>query len=127
MVRQLSHTGEAGTSACCEGEAAQRIIDGLIAYARLGIGRPPGALTPAEARSVVHTLTRSEDLASQAAALVARCDGCLFSERRTDHDAEQLVASPRTLQSSRAHLGFKDAGGIDQRIASSCERVTAVL
>ena len=97
MVRQLSHTGEAGTSACCEGEAAQRIIDGLIAYARLGIGRPPGALTPAEARSVVHTLTRSEDLASQAAALVARCDGCLFSERRTDHDAEQLVASAREL------------------------------
>ena len=98
MVRELNNTtGEAGASERCEGEVARRIIDGLIAYARLGIGRPPGALTPSEARSVVHELTRSDDLGSQAAALVARCDGWLFSQRQTDHDAEQLVANAREL------------------------------
>jgi len=98
MVRELSNTtGEAGASERCEGEVARRIIAGLIAYARLGIGRPPGALTPSEARSVVHELTRSNDLGSQAAALVARCDGWLFSQRQTDHDAEQLVANAREL------------------------------
>jgi len=100
MVRELSNTtGEAGASERCEGEVevARRIIAGLIAYARLGIGRPPGALTPSEARSVVQELTRSDDLGSQAAALVARCDGCLFSQRQTGHDAEQLVANAREL------------------------------
>ena len=97
MVRELSHAGDAGTATRSEGEVAGKIIHGLIAYARLGIGRPPGALTPSEARSVVHELTRSDDLGSQAAALVARCDGCLFSQRQTGHDAEQLVATARQL------------------------------
>ena len=97
MVRELSHAGDAGTATRSEGEVAGKIIHGLIAYARLGIGRPPGALTPSEARSVVHELTRSDDLGSQAAALVARCDGCLFAQRQTGHDAEQLVATARQL------------------------------
>ncbi len=97
MVRELSHAGDAGTATRSEGEVARKIIHGLIAYARLGIGRPPGALTPSEARSVVHELTRSDDLGTQAAALVARCDGCLFSQRQTGHDAEQLVATARQL------------------------------
>jgi len=97
MVRELSHTGDAGSSGRSEVESARRIIDGLIAYARFGIGRPPGALTPSEARSVVHELTRSDELGSQAAALVARCDGCLFSQRQTGHHAEQLVATAREL------------------------------
>jgi hypothetical protein len=46
MVRELSNTGLAGASGRCEGEVARRIIDGLIAYARLGIGRPPDGVEP---------------------------------------------------------------------------------
>jgi len=97
MVRELSLTGAAGTGGECGGDVARRIVAGLVAYARLGAGRPPGALTPSEARSVVLELTRSDDLGSQAAALVGRCDGCLFSERQTGPDAEQLVANAREL------------------------------
>src|SRR5208337_219645 len=121
MVRELSDTtGEAGASERCEGEVARRIVAGLVAYARLGIGRPPGALTPSEARSVVHELTRSDDLGSQAAALVARCDGWLFSQRPRDHDAEQLVANARELFRALGRASVsRPAGDPDQRTANS--------
>lgn len=97
MFRELSHTAESGPPGTCDGEVAQRIVDGLIVYARLGIGRPPGALTPSEARSAVLELTRSDDLGSRAAAIVSQCDGSLFSERRTEHDVQQLLANAREL------------------------------
>jgi hypothetical protein len=60
---------------------ARKSIQGLITYARIGAGRPPGALTPSEARSVVAKLTGSAELADRAAALVERCDRILFSNR----------------------------------------------
>ncbi len=97
MARELSDSGKIGSDQQ-EGEIARKIIDGLIAYARYGAGRPPGALTPSEARLVVAELTGSEELGSQAAALVARCDGCLFSERPTGHrDVDQRIVSAREL------------------------------
>ncbi len=124
MVRELSNTGRAGALAGCEGEVAGKIVAGLIAYARLGIGRPPGALTPSEARLVVHELTRSDDLGSQAAALVGRCDGCLFSERQTGHDAEQLVANARELFRALGRASVSRAPAPETPISESPARAS---
>jgi hypothetical protein len=74
---QHTRDPEAGT----EGERARRILADLAEYARLGLGRPPGALTPREAAEVVRRLTGSGPLAEQAAALCEECDRVLFSER----------------------------------------------
>ncbi len=124
MVRELSNTGRAGALAGCEGEVAGKIVAGLIAYARLGIGRPPGALTPSEARSVVHELTRSDDLGSQAAALVGRCDRCLFSERQTGHDVEQLVANARELFRALGRASVSRAPALETPISESPARAS---
>jgi hypothetical protein len=59
---------------------ARKSVKGLITYARIGAGRPPGALTPSEARAVVTHLTGSAELGGLAAALVEQCDRVLFSE-----------------------------------------------
>jgi len=77
----------------------RQIIDGLIAYARIGTGRPPGALTPEEAERVVRRQTRSETLAAEAAALVRRCDRELFSSRpaKAEYDVVQLGSDAREL------------------------------
>ena len=40
MLRELSQAGSQGRP---EGEVARKVVDGLIAYARHGAGRPPGA------------------------------------------------------------------------------------
>lgn len=90
--------GEAGAADELEGEIARKIIDSLIDYARYGTGRPPGALTPSEARSAIDEITGSKDLGNQAETLVARCDGCLFSKRPPGHhDVSRLVTSAREL------------------------------
>ena len=77
----------------------RQIIDGLIAYARIGTGRPPGALTPAEAERVVRGQTRSETLAAEAAALVERCDRELFSARPAEakNEVDHLGGDAREL------------------------------
>jgi hypothetical protein len=59
---------------------ARKAVEGLIAYARIGAGRPPGALTPTDARSIVTHLTGSAEFGTQAAALVDRCDRVLFAQ-----------------------------------------------
>lgn len=58
---------------------AQRVMDALIEYARLGADRPPGALTPDEAREAVALASGSETLGERAAHLTARCDRILFA------------------------------------------------
>ncbi len=74
-----------------------QIIDGLIAYSRIGTGRPPGALTPEEAEMVVLRQTGSETLAAETAALVERCDRELFSTRPEGDDVVQLGIDAREL------------------------------
>jgi len=61
-------------------EAARRVIDALIEYARLGADRPSGALTPEEARAAVVRASGSAELGLGAARLTARCDRILFAE-----------------------------------------------
>ena len=46
------------------------------------LGRPPGALTPDEAREGVARCTGSEELGVQAARIAARCDGLLYRDAR---------------------------------------------
>ena len=75
---------------------ARTIIGGLISYAQIGAGRPPGAITPAEAGQIVLDLTGSNKLSNDADALVVRCDRVLFSAPET-RDGEQLLSHAREL------------------------------
>ncbi|MDR3620730.1 MAG: hypothetical protein P4L85_15365 [Paludisphaera borealis] len=61
-------------------ETARRAIDVLVEYARLSVGRPPGALTPDEARAAITRGSGSDELGRGAARLAARCDRILFAE-----------------------------------------------
>jgi hypothetical protein len=58
-------------------------------------GRPSGALTPEEARHGIQQVTRSPDLAARAGALVAHCDGVLYS--LDEFDTKTLVEEARPL------------------------------
>ncbi|WP_337173621.1 hypothetical protein [Paludisphaera sp.] len=62
---------------------ARAVLDSLVEYARLGAGRPPGALTPEEARESVATASGSDGLGDRAARMAARCDQVLFAARGT--------------------------------------------
>jgi len=62
-----------------DGGSARELMDALVEYARLGAGRPPGALTPDEARAAVAMASGSETLGERAARLTARCDRILFA------------------------------------------------
>jgi hypothetical protein len=81
MVRELSSSVRNGQEEDTEERIARKTCEGLITYTRIGAGRPPGALTPADAQSVVSELTGSAELASYAAALVEDCDRVLFAQR----------------------------------------------
>jgi hypothetical protein len=54
--------------------AARRVRRALTDYLRAAVGRPPGALTPAEAYAGVFKATNDGDLAARAERLVAACD-----------------------------------------------------
>jgi hypothetical protein len=75
-----SARGLAGSDAPNEA-TARGILDALIEYARLGAGRPAGALTPDEARASVATVSGSDELGDRAARTAARCDEILFAAR----------------------------------------------
>jgi hypothetical protein len=85
-------------------KVARRTIGGLVRYARIGTGRPPGALTPVEAECVVLQLTQSDELATEAARLVGKCDQVLFSERATGVEAKHLDTDARRLFLALGHV-----------------------
>ena len=62
-----------------QAEAARRANDALVEYARLSVGRLPGALTPDEARESITRASGSDELGRNAARLAARCDRILFA------------------------------------------------
>jgi hypothetical protein len=88
---------------------ARRITEALIEYARVGVGRPPGALTPDEARDVVAGLTRSEALGDRAAELVDRCDLALFADGTDVRDARELIEPARELFEALGHVSTAEA------------------
>jgi hypothetical protein len=81
---------------------ARRISDALVEYLHLGTGRPPGALTPDEARDAVSQCAGSDELGALAARLAARCDGVLYRDAQVPSHGErqQLVDEARGLFSA---------------------------
>jgi len=77
--------------------AAHRIAEDLTRYLELGTGRPPGALTPIEARQGVLAVTGSDDLGGEAERLAAHCDFALYGERNGEPSASDLLQSARKL------------------------------
>ena len=78
-------------------EAAQKISENLTRYLELGSGRPPGALTPIEARQGVVEITGSDELGGQVEQLAAHCDRALYGERYGEPNALELLNSARQL------------------------------
>lgn len=60
----------------------EAVVASLATYLNLVGGRPPGALTPEEARRSVIDLTGSSELGQRAARLVADCDRTLYAGGR---------------------------------------------
>jgi hypothetical protein len=69
----------------------------MIAYARAGVGRPPGAITPDEARQAVYRSSDSHALGDQAAALMELCDKALFAAGPQECDGFELHGLARGL------------------------------
>jgi hypothetical protein len=61
-------------------DLALKVGSALIRYLQVADGRPPGALTPDEAREGVARCTGSEELGARAARIVGRCDGLLYRD-----------------------------------------------
>jgi hypothetical protein len=79
-------------------DSARLVSEELIRYLQLGIGRPPGALTPDEARQGVSELTGSENLGGQAGRLTARCDLVQYGHgHAARQDARRLIEDARGL------------------------------
>jgi hypothetical protein len=90
----------------------------LIEYARVGVGRPPGALTPDEAREVVSGLTRSSALGDRAAELLARCDLALFADRPQLCDTKELLEIARGLFDALGQAPITSEGEFHQAMIS---------
>jgi hypothetical protein len=78
-------------------QTAREITDTLAGYLERAIGRPPGALTPDEARSAVAEACGDADLATQAARLIARCDRAWYAAADRDPSATDLVKEARQV------------------------------
>jgi hypothetical protein len=93
--------------------AAQQIAKRLTIYLRVGLGRPPGALTPDEAREGVARLTQSHELALQAGQLTARCDGILYGDAPGEphEDARRLLDDARRLFEALGRVKASGQGG----------------
>ena len=99
-ARSLAHDA-AGTPQ----ELALRVTTALIRYLRLGDGRPPGAMTPDEAREGVARCTGSDELGAQAAHIAASCDGLLYRDAPAPpEDPDRLREDARGFF---AHLGSR--------------------
>ena len=85
-------------------ELAEHVATSLIGYLQRGIGRPPGALTPDEARDGVARCAVSEELGEEAARIAALCDGLLY------RDAPPSPADPGRLPEDARAL-FARLGG----------------
>ena len=80
-------------------DVAEQITGGLIRYLELAIDRPPGAITPAEARQAITCCTNSETLGNQAEQLVTMCDAFRFrlESKLLESDVQSMIGIARTL------------------------------
>jgi hypothetical protein len=86
-----------GVASCLLHLAAREVFDELIHYLQLGAQRPPGALTPDEARQGVAAVTRSEDLGGQAGRLTAHCDLILYGDAPGEPNDREILERARAL------------------------------
>lgn len=84
---------------------AREVLDALAEYGRLAAGRPPGALTPDEARAAVESASGSRTLGDRAAGLTARCDRILFAEEGETAEGRKEGFPRRDAQALFAALG----------------------
>jgi hypothetical protein len=79
----------------------------------LSVGRPPGALTPDEARAAIAEGGGSDELGKSAARLAARCDRLMFAalsgEEADESEAASLSRDARDLFTA---LGRSGRGGL---------------
>jgi len=94
--------------------AAHRINEGLTRYLELGTGRPPGALTPIEARQGVVAVTGSDDLGGQAERLATHCDLALYGERNGEPSASDLLESARQLFQALGRVKISRQRGLEE-------------
>jgi hypothetical protein len=94
--------------------AAHRISEDLTRYLELGAGRPPGALTPIEARQGVAAVTGSDDLGGQAERLAAHCDLALYGERNGESSASDLLESARQLFQALGQVKISRQRGLEE-------------
>jgi hypothetical protein len=87
-------------------EVARRVSSELICYLEIGVGRPPGALTPDEAREGVARLTGSQQLGSAASELATRCDLVLYGEANGAPGSGDLVEKARGLFAALGRAKF---------------------
>ncbi len=96
MARELA--GRGSPSGGDAAELALTISEALIRYLELGLGRPPGALTPAEAGSSVAACTASDELGDRASQVAARCDAVLYRDvPALPEDPDRLRQDARDL------------------------------
>lgn len=108
FARELAHHSYSGEPAGWDGSGlAQAISAALVRYLELGIGRPPGALTPDEAGAGVGDCTGSDELGERAARITARCDGVLYR----DEPAPTFDDHPEALRRDAREL-FERLGGL---------------
>lgn len=90
---------------------ARRITEDLAEYLRAAIGRPPGALTPEEARREVERAGGDAGLGGRAGRLVACCDRARY--RGGDEEAGRLAGEARAvfLALGMVRVGKRDGGG----------------
>ncbi len=93
---------------------AHRINEDLTRYLELGAGRPPGALTPIEARQGVVAVTGSDGLGSQAERLATECDLALYGERNGNPTASDLLESARQLFQALGRVKLSRQRGLEQ-------------
>lgn len=95
--------------AATEAERGRIITEGLIAYLGRVLDRPPGALTPADARDGIARANGTDELARRAEALIARCDAACYAS--ADAPSGDLAADGRLFFQDLEGLGAGIEGG----------------
>lgn len=89
---------------------ANRVESGLIAYLERASGRPPGALTPLEARSAFETLILDPERAEQARRVLELADQARYSGRGIDVEALRAEAVALFQALGKRRPGIKNHG-----------------
>ncbi len=95
-------------------DVARRITAGFAEILLVAAGRPPGVLTPPEAREAVAKLTRDDEVGERSGRLIGRCDRALYGAEGPD-SAELVAEAREVLEVIRRALpaGKRDGGGAE--------------